>query len=139
MHVTWSKTTSSLLALVIDEEVTKTDTSFLATPDKCLYSGLFYYVMSLMLPNVQLLIFFFFFYPLELSVVLTPVAGVKFRFLSCLSFCQFFFFFFRAFSEKSSCSVCEEADDFDSKGFDLGSSTLGSFIEKPWVWASVVV
>ena len=74
-----------------------------------------------------------------MSVVLTPVAGVKSRFLSHLSFCHFFFFSFWAFLEESGCLVRGEADDFDSKSFDLGSSTLGSFMERPWVWALVVV
>lgn len=68
-----------------------------------------------------------------MSVVLTLVAGVKFRFLSRLSFYHFFFFSFRGFLEESGYLVRREADNFDFKGFDLGSLTLGFFIEKPWV------
>lgn len=41
MHRIQSKTIYFLLALVIDKEIAKTNTSFLMIPDKYFYSGLF--------------------------------------------------------------------------------------------------
>lgn len=65
------------------------------------------------------------------SIILTPVAGVKYYFLFYLSFYYFFFLFFQNFLEESGYMIHGEADNFDSEDYDLGFLTLGSFIERP--------